>query len=42
MAHAYDANAAKRLVGDVIERYIPEYVHVQQGLDARHGDLLWS
>ena len=41
-AHLYDAGAAQRLVHDVLERYIPEFARVQQGLEARYGDLLRS
>ena len=42
MAHLYDAGAAQRLVHDVLECYVPEFVRVQQGLETRYGDLLRS
>ena len=36
-AHVYDGEAAKRLVGDIIERYIPEFVKMRGELLRRYG-----
>ena len=39
MAHVYDGAASTRLVRTVIDRYIPEFRKVQEGLEARYGDM---
>ena len=36
-ARVYDGEAAKRLVSDIIERYIPEFVKMREELLRRYG-----
>lgn len=39
-AHVYNGQAARALVDTIIERYIPEFKHVQQAVIERYGDEL--
>ena len=39
-AHAYDGDAAAALVATVLERYLPEFERLREGLLARYGSLL--
>lgn len=39
-AHAYDGDAAAPLVATVLERYLPEFERLREGLLARYGSLL--
>lgn len=39
-AHIYDSTATKRLVETIISIYIPEFVRLQNGLEARYGAML--
>ena len=38
--HRYDEQAARRLVDDILERFIPEFIHVEVALRERYGDML--
>lgn len=39
-AHIYDGTVAARLTRAVVDIYLPEFVHVQEGVEARYGELL--
>lgn len=36
-AHVYDANAARNLVNEIINEFIPEFQRLQAGIEARYG-----
>lgn len=38
--HIYDADLAQRLVQTIIQRYIPEFVRMDDGVRARYGEML--
>lgn len=40
MSHIYDENAAKNLVKQILEKYIPQFIKLEEELKARYGDLL--
>lgn len=40
VAHVYDETAARRLVADIIECYVPEFQRLREGLQERYGELL--
>ena len=39
-AHIYDAAAALELVEHILNRYIPEFIQVQEAITARYGEQL--
>lgn len=39
-SHEYDSSKARALVDVIIERYIPEFQRVEDGLRERYGELL--
>ncbi len=39
-SHIYDSSAAKILVEHILEKYIPEFEHLQTEIDERYGDIL--
>lgn len=39
-ARIYDSTATRRLVDTIIDAYIPEFVRVQEGLEARYSAML--
>ena len=38
--HVTNADTASRIVKSIVEEYLPEFVRVQEGLEARYGELL--
>ena len=40
MTHSYDGNAAKRLVDNILRRYIPEFVKLRVNIMKRYEDVL--
>lgn len=42
MTHIYDGNAAKRMVGQILETYIPEFQKLQMNIEAHYGSILES
>lgn len=42
MAHIYDGNAAKGLVGRILEIYIPEFQRLEAELRKQYGDILFT
>ena len=40
MMHIYDANEAASLLKATLERYLPEFERLQEGLLARYGEML--
>ena len=40
MAHIYDGNAAKELVGRILQSYIPEFQRMEKEFTAYYGDSL--
>lgn len=40
MSHIYDENAAKNLVKQILEKYIPQFIKLEEEIKARYGDLL--
>lgn len=38
MTHIYDGNAAKELVDIILKEYVPAFVRLQKGMEARYGD----
>ena len=42
MTHIYDGNAAKQLVDDILHKFVPAFVRLQNGLIARYGDHIYE
>ena len=42
MTHIYDGNAAKELVSLILGRYVPAFIQLQDGLNARYGDHIYE
>ncbi|MGN0352102.1 MAG: HI0074 family nucleotidyltransferase substrate-binding subunit [Roseburia sp.] len=40
MTHIYDGNAAKELVDVILKEYVPAFVKLQEGMEARYGDRI--
>lgn len=40
MSHMYDELAAKKLVQDILDRYIPEFQKIKNELEEQYGDML--
>ena len=40
MFHMYDELAAKKLVQDILDRYIPEFQKIKNELEEQYGDML--
>ncbi len=40
LTHIYDSGEAKRLVGEILERYIPEFVRLRDEVSERYSDVL--
>lgn len=40
MSHMYDELAAKKLVWDILDRYIPEFQKIKNELEEQYGDML--
>lgn len=40
MAHIYDGNAARELVGRILKGYIPEFVKLEEELNEKYGTTL--
>ncbi len=40
MAHIYDGNAARKLVGRILKEYIPEFVKLEAELSEKYGTVL--
>ena len=40
MSHMYDELAAKKLVQDILDRYIPEFQQIKNELEEQYGDML--
>lgn len=38
--HIYDGEAAKRLTDRIIEKFIPEFVNLQTGIEESYGEIL--
>lgn len=39
MAHLYDGAAAKRLVREILKRYIPAFQHMKAGIEEQYRDI---
>lgn len=42
MTHIYDGNAAKELVRLILSRYVPAFIQLRDGLNARYGDHIYE
>ncbi len=42
MTHIYDGNAAKELVNLILSKYMPAFIQLQDGLNARYGDHIYE
>lgn len=42
MTHIYDGNAAKELVSLILSKYVPAFIQLQDGLNARYGDHIYE
>lgn len=40
MTHIYDGDAARRLVGNILQRYIPEFVKLRKNIERIYEDIL--
>lgn len=40
MSHIYDGEAARRLVGEILEKYIPEFQKMKIALKEHYGEML--
>ena len=40
MSHIYDGDAAKRLVNDILYRYIPEFVKLRGNIEEQYREIL--
>lgn len=40
LSHIYDDQAAKRLVQDILNKYIPEFQKIKNELEIQYGDVL--
>ena len=40
MTHIYDGDAAKRLVNEILYRYIPEFVKLRVNIEEQYLDVL--
>ena len=40
MSHMYDELAAKKIVQDILDRYIPEFQKIKNELEEQYGDML--
>lgn len=40
MSHIYDGNAAKRMVGQILEQYIPAFEQMQKSIEKQYGQML--
>lgn len=40
MTHIYDGNAAKELVDVILKEYVPAFVKLQEGMEARYGERI--
>ncbi len=42
MTHIYDGNVAKELVSLILSRYVPAFIQLRDGLNARYGDHIYE
>ena len=42
MAHIYDGSAATELVGRILRTYIPQFLKLEEELNIKYGELLYT